>query len=219
MIVSSKNVRGLSHLALVAASLVAAGAAIAGSPTTDLFNSLGGSSLGNNLVDSSAGSGPLYASFSTTGAFTVTGVDLLLSSTYTSPGGFSVGIYADSATSPGSLLQNLGTFNDSSLSSTESIFTVSLSTPFSLAPSSRYWIGISSDNTSTAWSITTATSGVGVANELYDNTFAGVDSDSNDPYGMAVYGVAVPEPTPFAWSLTFVSTVAFGLTIRRFKRA
>ena len=183
---------------------------------TDLFNSLAGSSIGNNPVDSGTGSGPLYASFSTTSQFNLTGIDLVLSSLYNSPGSFSVGIYSDSSTNPGTLLQNLGTFDDSSLNITPSVFTVGLPTPYTLDSNSRYWVGLSSANSSSAWSITTDTTGVGVAAESYANSALGVQANSTGPHQMRVFGTAVPEPS--TWSLIAVGTLALGFAARRQSR-
>ncbi len=180
---------------------------------TDLFNSLAGTSIGNNPVDSSTGSGPLYASFSTTSQFNLTGIDLVLASLYNSPGTFSVGIYSDSSTTPGALLQNLGTFNDSSLNPTPSVFTVGLTTPYTLDSNSRYWLGLSSANSSSAWSITSDTTGVGVAAESYANSALGVQANSTGPYQMRVFGTAVPEPS--TWSLIAVGAVVLGFAARR----
>ena len=52
----------------------------------------------------------------------------------------SVDLYTDSSTSPGTLIQNLGTIGDSSLSSSLALVNVSGFTAVNLAPTTRYWI-------------------------------------------------------------------------------
>ena len=186
---------------------------------SDLFNSLGGSTIGNNGADITGGSGPLFASFSTTKEFTLTGVQLELSSLFDSPASFNVGIYSDNATAPGSLIDNLGTFNDSSLNPGGSLFTVTPSTPLNLDGGSRYWLGISGDNTAAAWSITTDTSGVGVANEYYSTGPSGVQPNSNGPFEARVYGDPVPEPTTTALVIAMAAIVGLSICKRRANRA
>jgi hypothetical protein len=213
------NINSYSLRSVALASSILVGFVVTNAAPTDLFNSLGGASIGNNSVDSSTGSGPLFGSFSTTSAFQLEGVDLSLSSLYNSPGSFSVGIYSDSSTNPGALLEDLGTFNDSSLGSSPATFTVNLGTPYALSANTRYWVGLTSFNTSAAWSITTDTSGVGVASEYYSSTPSGTQSNSSGPFQMRVYGTAVPEPTSWISGLAFAAAAAASVVVRRQKKA
>lgn len=216
MTTSISHLRGLATVAVAAMTLAGSSTVVAAE--TDLFNSLAGASIGDNAVDSSTGSGPLYGSFSTTSAFNLSGVDLALSSLYSSPGTFSVGIYSDSSATPGTLVKDLGTFNDSSLSSTTAVFTVSVS-PYTLAGNSHYWVGLTSYNTSAAWSITTDTTGVGVASESYSTGPSGVQPNSTGPFQFRVYGTAVPEPSTWACGFVFAAAAAARIVSRRARRA
>ena len=93
---------------------------------------------GSTGTDQASVDGPLFNSFST-GASTTTLADvtLLLSGDPTSGSQFTVSLLRDASTSPGAVLENLGTFNDSLLSTTTSTFDVPLSTPFALAADTR----------------------------------------------------------------------------------
>jgi len=79
-----------------------------------------------------------------------------------------VGLYTDSATGPGSLLETLGTIPDSHLNTTLAVLDFSLSSPEALAANTRYWIGVSATNSSAEWSFDATNGGTGVANEYND---------------------------------------------------
>jgi hypothetical protein len=105
--------------------------------------------------------GPLYNSFST-GSSPVTLTDVKLQLDLIDTGGIgtiSVGLYADSSTTPGSLLQALGTLSDSSLTlNVGGTFDFPVSPGFALAANTRYWIGLSTANNSlSGWATTTST--------------------------------------------------------------
>ena len=82
-------------------------------------------------------------------------------------------LYGDASTSPGSLLITLGTMSDNVLTSTPSVETFNLTTPYSLAAGTRYWVGLASNDSSAAWQYSYA-SGVGLAGEYWSSTFDGV---------------------------------------------
>jgi hypothetical protein len=114
--------------------------------------------------------GPIYNSFSTTATdYTVGSFELLLSGTPGDGYTFNVGIYTDHSPSTG-VAGTVFTSNDSILTPTLSVIGFSFA-PVVLDPSTRYWIGLSTDNFSSVnWSVTTNVSGPGVATEyIYPN--------------------------------------------------
>ena len=187
----------------------------------------------NNLTQASAGydgvgsgglvQGPLYDSFSTgTGSgILLTGVQLLLSKSGGSSGTTSIGIYNNDAgtspPSPGSLFATIGTVTDSSLSGTASVWNVSLGSSLSLAASTRYWVGLSTNNNaSTQWWYAASGTGTGVANEFFSNSTGNYANAGDRPYQMLV--TVVPEPSLYAMAL---AGLAFGgsVVFRRRMRA
>jgi len=114
--------------------------------------------------------GPIYASFSTgSGAVNLTDVQLKLESLDGMPNGFSVGLYADSSTTPGNLIQTLGSMQDSAISGSGATYDFPVSPGIALAPNTRYWIGLASGTGSaTGWALTGSTAGTGaIASEFY----------------------------------------------------
>jgi len=189
----------------------------------------------NNLTQASAGydgvgsgglvEGPLYDSFSTgTGSgILLTGVQLLLSKSGGSSGTTSIGIYNNDAgtspPSPGSLFATIGTVTDSSLSGTASVWNVSLGSPLSLAASTRYWVGLSTNNNaSMQWWYASSNAGTGVANEFFSNSQDSFANAGNGPYQMSVSVTAVPEPSTYAMALAGLTFGGYSL-FRRRKRA
>ena len=131
----------------------------------------------------------------------------LLASNPNDGGMLSVGVYADSSTSPGALLDSLGTIKDSSLTTSPADYAIPVP-PFPLA-SGRYWIVISSsDGSSAAWNMTDITTGTGVSSEYFGDPFDGYVLNSSTGYGAPFNQVAfemqvdgfTPEP----------STILFG---------
>jgi hypothetical protein len=155
--------------------------------------------------------GPLYDSFSTQGSsFTITQIQILVGLQGASPvGGFDVGLYNDSgAISPGSLNQSIGSVLDSSLSSSGGVVTFA-SLAITLAPATRYWIGLSSTNTNGAWLWSNDISGPGVAGEFYFDAH-GLFSNDSGPYQMQISGDTVT-PLPAALPLFATGLGALGL--------
>jgi hypothetical protein len=169
--------------------------------------------------------GPLYDSFSTgTGpGFLLTGVQLLLSNGGDSFGTASIGIYNNNAgtspPSPGSLVATIGTVANSSLSGTASVWNVSLSSPLSLAASTRYWVGLStSNNASMQWWYASSNAGTGVANEFFSNSDGNFANAGDRPYQMSVSVNALPEPSTYAMALAGLACGGYTM-FRRRKRA
>jgi cytochrome c peroxidase len=99
-----------------------------------------------------------------------------------------IGLYADSATSPGALLTVIATRNDSQLTSSPVDYDFPLLTPFALAAGTRYWIGMSSSNhTLAGWGFTGDVSGIGVGSEYgADNTFGVVPNPIFEAFRMRI---------------------------------
>ena len=156
--------------------------------------------------------GPLADSFSTgSDPLWLADVKLLLSGDSTQAGSITVRLLSDNPTYPfpGSRMLTIGTLSDSLLSLTPSVIDFPVSPGFSLTPNTRYWIEVSSTDSSTAeWSYATDGSGLGVANEYNyslgsnPNSNGGVSPNSNaGPYQMEVNANSVPEPSALiVWS-------------------
>jgi hypothetical protein len=113
------------------------------------------------------------------------------------------------------VLDSLGVFNDSSLTSTLTPFDITLATPFALAANTRYWIEISGTAASTtSWSFDQTNVGTGVAAEY--NYYAGAVAANSafTPYQMQITDSATT-PEPATWSLIIMAGV--GLVLRRQK--
>ena len=168
--------------------------------------------------------GPLFYDSFSTGAdgFNLTSVELLVAAAGTPTGSFSVGLYSDASTSPGSLLTTLGTVSDNVLTSTPSVETFNLTSPYSLAAGTRYWVGLASNDSTAGW-MYSYESGVGVAGEYWGSTFDGVvanyvDGFSTGPFQMQVSGDVSGVPLPP--SVLLLGSGLVGLIgFRKFKRS
>jgi hypothetical protein len=202
-------------LAALALLLGSVGQARAGYIT--LYNNLSSTNSGGASVSAV---GPLADSFSTGGAaVNLSDVKVLIGlPPFGIPptGSITVTLNSDGSippggtlTTPGAVLTTIGTLNDSSLSNT--LTAVDFSTSFSLAANTRYWIEISSSNSSNAfWGYAADASDVGVANEHFANN-GGAFPNSEGPYQMEVTAqtaaTGVPEPS----TLTLLSLGSLGL--------
>jgi hypothetical protein len=152
--------RFLLILSCAALSIAAANA------QTVLFGNLNSSVKGYFPI------GPIYASFSTgSSAVNLTDVKLQLEFLDGAPMGFSVGLYADSSTTPGGLIETIGSMNDSAISGNGAAYDFPVSPGIALAVNTRYWIGLSANNgegSNTGWALTGSTSGTGdISSEFY----------------------------------------------------
>ena len=172
------------------------------SPIT-VFDSLPGDNVYTGYTISNL---PYYtsvaASFSTlaVGSLMLDNVEVTLLASKPNDGGMlTVGLYADSSTSPGALLDSLGTINDSSLTTSPADYAFPV-TPFPLA-SGRYWIVISSSNgSSAAWSMTDIMTGVGVSSgyfgDPYDKYVPNSNTGYGDPFNQVAFEMQVDGFTP-----------------------
>jgi hypothetical protein len=168
--------------------------------------------------------GPFFYDSFSTGAdgFNLTSVELLVAAAGTPTGSFSVGLYRDASRSPGSLLMTLGTVSDDILTATPSVETFNLTTPYSLAAGTRYWVGLASNDSDAAW-IYSYESGVGLAGEYWSTTLDGVVPNylgglSTGPFQMQVSGDVSGVPLPP--SVLLLGSALVGLIgFRKFKRS
>jgi hypothetical protein len=142
--------------------------------------------------------GPLFNSFSTGSvAFSLSQISLALTALSPDNGTFTISILSGQSF-PDALLLSAGTFNDNSLSSAISTFTVNFA-PLTLTADSRYWIELSTTG-SVAWSFDGDASGIGVTGEFFQN-LNGVFDTSFGPYQMQISDdqvSAVPEMPSWA---------------------
>jgi hypothetical protein len=102
-----------------------------------LYNNLGDTFYSNNQLTQST-----YQSFSSdsTDLF-LDDLKLTLDIKGPDTGTFAVNLYSDSSTHPGSLLLNIGNVNDTSLTTTATVYDF-LIADYALTANTRYWIGL-----------------------------------------------------------------------------
>jgi hypothetical protein len=204
-------------LVLAALALLLGGVGRARAGSIILYNNLPPAAT-NNRADAVFTFGPLADSFSTGGsAVNLSDVKLLLV-TGTPTGSITVTLRSDSSTSPGAVLTTIGTLNDTSLTPTLTVF--DFPTSYSLAANTRYWIEVSSSNSSDAfWGSAFDASGVGVANEHFSNV-NGQFPSSEGPYQMELTAQTPATPAPEPSTLTLLGIGSLGLLgyVRRRKQ-
>ncbi len=199
--------------ALCAAILLTCGSLHA----TAIYDSTPWASAG---VDPIAYSGPLYSSFSTVGfAGQLTRVGLILQGVNTSTGSITVDLFEDSGSnSVGAHLANIGSIEDSSFADSELLALVVLTageTPL-LAPDTRYWLGLTGNNTSGRWSYTTDSTGAPVAGEFYvTQGSTGATVYANSGYGAYQMSLDVVAPEPSSGFLVGPALALLALLRRR----
>ncbi len=191
--------------------------ATAHAQNTVFFNSLGGRPGGSDLI---ADVGPIAESFST-GSSSLDLVDVIVN--LTDGGSLGSGVTTFSLFSndpsgvggpvPGTLLAEIGSVNDSQLSSAFEDFNITLANPFVLASNTRYWIELNSSSSSVAqWAYTFNGSGIGVASQFFNNS-SGTSPTSAGPYGMEVS--VAPAPEPSSMGMLCLGAVVLGCIARR----
>lgn len=187
----------------------------------------GAAVLFDNTLDSSIGDRSLvptaqFQSFSNgAGSFSLTDVKVVLNGNNTGSGSLSVSLLSDSSTSPGGLLDPIGSLSDSSLIANCNCIYDFPVLPFALTANTRYWIALSSSNNSTAnWSLEGPFLGqpldVGVTGEFIGDS-GNVMGDHGEAFQMKVTVAAttvpsgVPEPSAALLFATGLGALLLGL--------
>lgn len=158
--------------------------------TVSLFGSLTGTPENAVTVSPALGGDPAYQSFSTgSQPVTLSGLDLVgWVGNLTDGGSMSIALYANNSTGPAPTpLDTLGTFTDSSLTTSLNGFSVPVAgLDIQLAADTRYWIGIY-DSSAPGYSSSF------VWGERFDN------SDTVGAAGQytGIYGQVIPDPYSF----------------------
>jgi hypothetical protein len=171
-----------------------------------LYDNLLSTGAGSGGTNSIASSGPFADSFSTGASpVTLSQVSLLLSAALPGDGGsFSVSLLSDNSSKPGTAITTIGTVYDSSL--TTSLGVVSLSTSYSLAADTRYWIELTGASTSAGWSYAASNIGTNVMNEY--NYWSGTTYANSMATAFNMSVSAVPEPGTFALGAIGIASLA-----------
>jgi hypothetical protein len=194
------NIREL-HMKRLAFVIAVGLAGVSAAQAAPLYDNLSNSSGFSDPIDTAV-FGPLANSFSTLGmSYAFSDIRLLLQKSGESPGTFvTVNLLSDSGTTaPGSLLSLLGTIDDSNITSSPGVISLSFA-PVLLAANTRYWIELTtSPGAGGAWLYALDDSGTGVAGEFFSNQQGMVFPNTQGPYVMAINGtnagtVAAPEP-------------------------
>jgi hypothetical protein len=177
--------------------------------------------------------GPLYNQFETgtngTGYFQLSSLSMMLQNCDTTGNvgtgnldcgglaggsGATIALYGDNSNTPGGFIASLGTVNDSQLTTTPGLFSVSLANNPILNASTQYWIGLTGNdaNTTVSWNWDSTCNGTEASNgtpactgpgtgvyDEYASNATGAYSSAFGPYMMNVQGTdytpsGAPEP-------------------------
>ena len=203
---SSFMKRGVTLLAFLFAF-----ACIANADT--IYNNLGSITNGSDSI----GFGSLGNSFSTgSSVFSVEQVTLKLSA-FRPEDGHSIAVWLGS----GSVGETIGTLNDSSLSTSPENVPFTLSTPFTLAVNTRYWVYLSGSELGSAdWAWSLDQTAQGVAGEYtHQDIGPGLFPDILGAYQMRVSGTdPAPAPEPGSLFILLVDLSGIGLGWLGWKR-
>lgn len=185
-----------------------------------LYDNIGAMQVGSDEIEKI---GPLADSFSTgASAFSLADMQVLLQG-FGGTGSTTVSLLSDNAISPGSLLLTIGTIADASLStSAPTVVNLPFGTAYDLAPMTRYWIELTSSDTTSQWYWSLDQGKPGVTGEFFYNTPRGVQSNLLGPYQMCVADsadscsvpLAIPEPA----GLGLLGMALIGLGLMRCAR-
>ncbi len=202
---------------------------------------IGGDYINAESFTSGVNNGPLADSFSTgAGGFTLGQVDLNLGAG-TGTGTVSVALYSDNSTFPGAVLASLGSIAESSIVGATGVYSFSAFTPISLAANTRYWIELTSTDTSASpgasamWNYAVDDTGTdagstNLSGEYFvnSNTSAasnvgtypnGSESDTNGPYVMTLSSLSTsPTSAPEPATLGILGIGMAGIRLVRRRR-
>lgn len=185
-----------------------------------LFDNLGGFVVAGDGI---AALGPLGDSFSTGGNRMILSsieIHLAIDRAPDEPNvdDVVVSLLTDNATSPGSLIAEIGRLpgfaSDAPLNE---VFSFAPTAPISLAANSRFWVMVSTSSSHARWLFSSDLGSTGVDGEFFFS-IGKVWSDSDGPYMMRV--VAEPAPVPIPSPTLFLASglSAAGLMMGRKKR-
>jgi hypothetical protein len=208
---------------MAAAAFAAAGLASVTANADVLYDNISATSNGAVSLSASAG---LYDSFSTGSfsTFTLSSVTFLLKASNPTDGfTFTFGLLSNSSgNSYGALLAKSAPYQDSVLSTSLSEFTGQLTTPYTLAAHTRYWIQLAGEGdnggfppgSSVDWS-QSFSGGVGINGEYNWNYELGgfLNSADHPPYQMQIAGA----PEPSTWAMLILGFCGLGFLAYRGK--
>jgi hypothetical protein len=134
-------------------------------------------------------------------------------------GSITVALYADSSSSPGALLTDIGTLLGDSLTMSPGNYDFPLGSAYPLSANHRYWIGVSSGGSITGWTVAQDDTGVGVANQFW-YADGMVHPNTDPPFQMLVTGIPQnmsPTPAPPTLILALAGLAAASLYLNRRK--
>lgn len=160
-----------------------------------IYNNLNAVAQG---ADSLTDYGPIADSFSNGSTVASLNQVIVKLSGAADSGSVVVKLLADSGSdTPGAYINTIGSVSDSLLTSTLASYTITLATPYTLAANGRYWVQLTSNNSSANWAWSYDITGVGVASEYLANNNGAYANSSSAPYQMEVINSA-PEPGTIA---------------------
>ena len=221
------------HLRLLATALCMIFAQSTDSQATDIFSNLGTPDSSSNAAigyNSISSFNVIYAQGFTTGTslYDLNSVDLPLAVTGAGNGSPLLQIYTNNAGNPGTALN--ATFTNPSFGA-QSVYNLSLSTPFALAASTSYWLVVSDSTAasqtkfnwyySDSFSSPTAQNGSGLtylaAARSVNGGTAWTTNNTFAQTGITVNATAVPEPGTYV--LGAIATGLMTAVARRRKAA
>jgi hypothetical protein len=220
-----------SYLASLTTFFVILNASLRGLQGAEIYSNLGAPDSSSNAAigyNNSANSNVIYAQGFTTGSslYVIDSVDLPLGVSGAGNGSPKLKIYSDNAGKPGTELE--ATFTNPTFG-TQSLYNLSLATPFALSASTSYWMVLSDSTASSqtkfnwyysdTFSSPTARNGSGLTFLAAARSLNGGSTwATNSAFaqtGISINATAVPEPTTYA--LATIATGMMAVVARRRK--